>query len=200
MGKGANYEVFAIAWPAFGDVHGEGLLLVPTGRAAVADVVAIPDCAVTPEQLVGLAPGVAAPSQFARRLAESGCRVVVPTLVHRGDVTDPISQKKIPLSTREWIYRGAYEMGRTPTGYEVQKILALVDFFATEAGDKPAKIGVIGWGEGGLLALYSARSISGSPRSARVAISTIATICGASRSIATCSGCWNNSAMPSWPA
>ena len=31
--------------------------LVPTGRPPVADVVAIPDCGQTPEQLVGLAPG-----------------------------------------------------------------------------------------------------------------------------------------------
>ena len=57
-------------------------------------------------------------------------------------MTDPISHNKLPLSTREWIYRGAYEMGRTPTGYEVQKILALVDFFAAEAAGKQAKIGV----------------------------------------------------------
>ena len=28
-----DYKVFAVRWPAFGDVHGEGLLLVPTGRS-----------------------------------------------------------------------------------------------------------------------------------------------------------------------
>src|SRR5205823_3429704 len=42
VGRGKGYEVFAVRWPAFGDVHGEGLLLVPTGKK-VADVVAIPD-------------------------------------------------------------------------------------------------------------------------------------------------------------
>ena len=73
VGKGAGYEVFAVRWPSFGDVHGEGLLLVPTGTK-VADVVAIPDADQTPEQLVGLATGIPAASQFARRLAESGCR------------------------------------------------------------------------------------------------------------------------------
>src|SRR5262249_44219482 len=30
VGKGANYEVHVVRWPAFGDVHGEGLLLTPT--------------------------------------------------------------------------------------------------------------------------------------------------------------------------
>src|SRR5436305_1242490 len=38
VGKGDGYEVFAIRWPAFGDVHGEGLLLVPN-KKPVADVV-----------------------------------------------------------------------------------------------------------------------------------------------------------------
>src|SRR5262245_22986768 len=49
VGKGPNYDVFAVRWPAFGDVHGEGLLLVPT-IGPVANVVAIPDADVTPEQ------------------------------------------------------------------------------------------------------------------------------------------------------
>ena len=67
----------AVRWPVIGEVHGEGLLLVPLGREPIADVVAIPDCEQTPEQLVGLVEGVPIESQFARRLAESGCRVIV---------------------------------------------------------------------------------------------------------------------------
>ena len=55
----------------------------PIGREKVADVVAIPDADQTPEQIVGLAPGVPPESQYARRLAESGCRVIVPTLIDR---------------------------------------------------------------------------------------------------------------------
>src|SRR5947208_1562889 len=66
-------------------VAGEGLLLKPTGRAPAADVVAIPDADQTPEMIAGLVPGVPAESQFARRLAESGCRVVIPTLIDRSD-------------------------------------------------------------------------------------------------------------------
>src|SRR5207248_3243607 len=82
VGKGTGYEVFAVRWPSVGDIHGEGLLLVPTGKKT-ADVVAIPDADQTPEQIVGLAEGVPAESQFARRLAESGYRVIVPTLISR---------------------------------------------------------------------------------------------------------------------
>ena len=61
----------------------EGLLLEPRGRQPLAVVVAVPDCAHTPEQIVGLTEGVPNASQFARRMAESGCRVLVPTLINR---------------------------------------------------------------------------------------------------------------------
>jgi dienelactone hydrolase len=151
VGKGANYEIFAVRWPAFGDVHGEGILLVPKGKK-VADVVAIPDADQTPEQIVGLSTGVDAHSQYARRLAESGCRVLVPVLIDRH--MEP-RNNRARLTNREFVYRPAFELGRHLIGYEVQKVLAAVDWFAKEAGDE-AKIGVIGWGEGGLLALYAA--------------------------------------------
>lgn len=147
LSQGAGYKVYAVRWPAFGDVYGEGLLLVPTGKK-LADVVAIPDADQTPEMLAGLVESTTGESQFARRLAESACRVLVPMLINRG-----VTHRKI--SNREFLYRSAYELGRHLIGYELQKVLAGVDWFSKEAGTDPAKIGVIGWGEGGLLALYA---------------------------------------------
>ncbi len=44
LARGQGYEVFAVRWPAFGDVSGEGLLLSPTGRTPVANVVAHTGC------------------------------------------------------------------------------------------------------------------------------------------------------------
>jgi dienelactone hydrolase len=88
--------------------------------------------------------GVAPESQYARRLAESGCRVVVPMLINR-------ELKVNQISNREFLYRSAFELGRHLIGYEVQKVLALVDWFERDA----SKIGVIGWAEGGMLALYA---------------------------------------------
>src|SRR5438128_101048 len=113
VGKGENYDIFAIRWPAFGDVHGEGLLLVPKGKK-VADVVALPDADQTPEQIVGLTEGVPAKSQFARRLAESGCRVLVPVLIDRKIKKRhaPDSTSGSNLSSREFLYRSAFELGR----------------------------------------------------------------------------------------
>jgi dienelactone hydrolase len=156
VGRGENFEAFAVRWPAVRGVRSEGLLLVPKTGRAIADVVAIPDADQTPEQWAGLAPGVAPPSQIARRLAESGCRVIVPTLVDRADTYSAIGTRTTNLPHREFLYRPAYEMGRHIIGYEVQKVLAAVDWFAHEAGDSTRPIGVAGYGEGGLLALYAA--------------------------------------------
>jgi dienelactone hydrolase len=145
-----HFDVFAVRWPAFGGVHGEGLLLVPSQRAPIADVVALPDCDTTPEQLIGLEPKSAdAPpvSNFPCRMAASGCRVLVPFLVDR-------KPRLEGLTTREWLYRSAFELGRGLLGYEVQKVLAAVDWFAAEGGES-ARIGVFGYGAGGAIALYS---------------------------------------------
>jgi dienelactone hydrolase len=132
------------------------LLLVPTGKK-IADVIAIPDADQTPEQVVGLAAGVPAESQFARRLAESGCRVLVPTLIDRQMKrrTNSDSQGGGNLTSREFLYRSAFELGRHLIGYEVQKVLAGVDWFVKDAGKENPKIGVFGYGEGGMLALYA---------------------------------------------
>jgi dienelactone hydrolase len=161
VGRGRGYEVYAVRWPAIPGVWGEGLMLVPQGRdgqgAAVADVVAIPDADQTPEMLCGLTPGVAAASQFARRLAEAGCRVVVPALVDRADTYSVTGAgRKTNQPHREFVYRPAFEMGRHVIGYEVQKVLAAVDFFTQQADGRDASIGVMGYGEGGMLALYAA--------------------------------------------
>src|SRR5262249_4656849 len=99
----------------------------------------------------GLVEGVPAESQFARRLAESGSRVIVPTLISRKMEK---RNGRANLTNREFLYRSAFELGRHLIGYELQKILAAVDWFAKEGG-KDAKIGVIGYGEGGMLALYA---------------------------------------------
>lgn len=161
VGRGEGYEAFAVRWPAFGDVHGEGLLLVPEGGESLADVIALPDADQTPEMLAGLCEGIEPQSQFARRLAESGCRVLIPVLIDRNDVVpSQVDAKFDPargmrLANRELLYRSAFELGRHLIGYELQKVLAGVDFFAREAGDADPRIGAIGWGEGAMLALHA---------------------------------------------
>ena len=152
VGKSPSFEAFTVRWPAFGNAHGEGLLLVPINRKPIADVVAIPDADQTPEQIAGLAPGLPDSAQSARRLAESGCRVIVPTLIDRAL---ELRGGRAKLTSREYIYRPAFILGRTLIGYELQKIFAAVDWFVKDANGADPKIGVLGWGEGGLLSLYA---------------------------------------------
>ena len=155
IAKAEGYTVYAVRWHVFDSVEGEGLLLEPDGEP-VAQVIALPDADSTPEMLGGLADGISQEAQFTRRLAEQGCRVVVPTLINRGDTWsgNPKIGRMTNQPHREFIYRMAYELGRHIIGYEVQKILALVDWMSREDNHPP--IGVIGYGEGGLLTFYSA--------------------------------------------
>jgi dienelactone hydrolase len=151
VGRGSNYEVHEVSWGAFSDVTGAGLLLVPTQPLKAGevrpDVIAIPDCEVQPEQLVGMSEGVPASAQYARLLAERGCRVLVPLLINR-------AERMQGLSNREWLYRPAFELGRGLVAYEVEKVLAAVKWMRGESGES-GRIGVFGWGEGGMLALYA---------------------------------------------
>jgi dienelactone hydrolase len=149
-----EYRILQVRWRVLEGVTAEGLLLDPK-RMARGCVVALPDADQTPEQIAGLAKGLAAEEQFARRLAESGVQVLVPVLVSR-DCTFS-GNPRVAMTNqphREWIYRQAYHMGRHVIGYEVQKTLAAVDWFTKRHGEKVA-VGVVGYGEGGLIAFYS---------------------------------------------
>lgn len=153
-----SYRVYQVRWPVLDGVDGEGLLVQPK-QSPVARVVAIPDADVTPEQLLGLVPGVPLRQQFARRLAENGFEVVVPVLVERRLLTteDPQLQRS-QQTNREWIYRQAFHMGRHIIGYEVQKVLAVIDWFEKTKPNiaQPPRFGVVGHGEGGVIAFYAA--------------------------------------------
>jgi len=156
VAEGAGFKVFAVRWPVLKGVTAEGLLLEPDGPPR-ARVVAIPDADWSPEMLAGLAPGVEPAAQFARRLAENGCQVVIPVLIDRRDTWSGIPSVKMTNQPhREFLYRMAFEVGRHIIGYETQKILSVVDWFVHENARHKTPIAVAGYGEGGLLALYSA--------------------------------------------
>ncbi len=156
IASGPGYKVYAARWPVLDGMTAEGLLLEPD-RPPVARVVAIPDADWSPEMLAGLAPGAGAKAQFALSLAENGCQVLVPVILDRNDTWSGVPGLRMTNQPhREWVYRMAYETGRHVIGYEVQKVLAAVDWFAGENRTHAAPIAVAGYGEGGLLALYSA--------------------------------------------
>ncbi|MBI3823859.1 MAG: dienelactone hydrolase family protein, partial [Planctomycetes bacterium] len=155
-----RYKVYAVRWTVLPGMNAEGLLLEPTQpvRSGIAKAlpcaIAIPDADWTPEQLVGVAAGVPKEAQFARTLAESGYRVIVPTLISRS--AEYSGSNRINAFTnqphREFVYRMSYQMGRHVIGYEVQKVRAAIDWLAMSK----TPIEVWGYGEGGLIALYTA--------------------------------------------
>src|SRR5262249_7009846 len=153
------FTVQAVRWQVLEGVFGEGLWLQPK-MAPVARIVAIPDADQNPEMIAGLLPGVVAERQFARRLAENGCEVLVPVLIDRQDTWsgNPGIHRFTNQPHREWIYRQAFELGRHIIGYEVQKVLGAVDFLSAENTNsaRGLRIGVAGFAEGGLIAFYSA--------------------------------------------
>jgi dienelactone hydrolase len=153
----SRFTAYAVRWPVLDGVHGEGLLLQPKGEVT-ARVVAIPDADQTPETIAGLVAGLLPERQFARWLVESGCQVIIPTVISRDATFSGSAALKVATNQphREWIYRQAYTFGRHVIGYEVQKVLAAVDWFSRQNSGRPVRIGVAGWGEGGLLAMYSA--------------------------------------------
>ncbi len=139
---GARVEVTAVRWPVLPGVTAEGLRFRPKGRT-VARVVALPDADQDPEDL-----------NVAWVLAENGCDVLVPVLTDRKDTWSGNAAFRFTnQSHREFIYRMAFALGRHIIGYEIQKALAAVDWFAQQP---ETKIGIWGRGEGGLIALYAA--------------------------------------------
>ena len=155
IGNGKNYTVNEVSWKTFGNTEAVGLLFEPIGRAPLADIIALPDADQDPEELGAMEPYFESQQTrpFAAEMALAGCRVLVPVLIKRTE------HHAMPM--REWLHRPAWELGRTLAGYEVLKVLAAVDCFRRDEPSRSGKstsgkLAVVGWGEGGRLALYAA--------------------------------------------
>ena len=138
-----------VRWPVFPGVHGEGVLFRPAGSPRGV-IIILPDADEIPER-----------APHAGELAAQGWLVLAPTLVDRRDNWSGIEsmQRFTNQPHREWIYRQAFEMGRTVIGYEAQKVFAAVDALQAQASPfatPAAHIAIAGRGEGGFIALVSA--------------------------------------------
>lgn len=153
----------AVRWSVLEGVSAEGLLLKPVTVKAC--VVALPDADWSPEMFSGLTDELPPGLQLARRLADHGCLVVVPTLINRQETYS--GHPAVGFTNqphREFVYRQSFQLGRHVIGYEVQKIMAAVDLLQqlvdpgtanSQETTAPCSIGLLGVGEGGLLAFYA---------------------------------------------
>jgi len=138
-----------VRWPVLPGVHGEGVLFRPAGTPRGV-ILILPDADEIPER-----------APHAAELTAQGWLVLAPTLVDRRDnwSGSEVLQRMTNQPHREWIYRQAFELGRTLIGYEAEKVFAAID--ALRAPGSPyataaEHLGVAGRGEGGLVALVSA--------------------------------------------
>jgi dienelactone hydrolase len=151
----SRYQVHQVRWPVFEGLWGSGLLVQPQSTP-VAQVILVPDAGQSPEQWLGLAPGLPPLSAAARRLAENGVALVLLQTISRAKLgTDDPQVRASDQTHREWIYRQAFHLGRHIVGYEAQTVMAAVDGLRLRYGPE-AKIGVCGYAEGGLTAFYTA--------------------------------------------
>ena len=166
---GSHVQVLANRWPVLPGITAEGLVLTGPAGSTKGAVIVVPDSRWTPlEFAVETASGKPPVSTLPRLLAENGYLVVIPTLISRDD--DFAGNPEVAMtnqSNREWVYRSAFEMGRHVIGYEVQKVLAAVDLLSNMIS-KPAAISIVGVGDGGQIALFSAAL---DPRLASVMVS-----------------------------
>ena len=162
LGETDQLRVFQVRWSVLNGVFGEGLLVSPKTKP-IGHVVVIPDASSSPEHCLGLELRQAnsdrheGQSSFVQRLAENGFEVIIPQTVSRQKmaVADNSRLKRADFTDREWIYRQAFHMGRHVIGYEVQQVLAGVDWF-DKRRESGVKIGVAGYGEGGQIAFFAA--------------------------------------------
>ncbi|MCH9726655.1 MAG: dienelactone hydrolase family protein [Planctomycetes bacterium] len=140
-----DFTIYEVTWPVLDDMNGAGLLLVPNGNIQ-GDIIAVPEADQVPEDIVS---SKKPNTSYAQQLVRSGFRVLIPTIINR-------EMNTWKMSNREWAHRPSFELGRTLAGYETQKIMGAVSILQqTNRGNK-RPVGVIGWGEGGRLALYAA--------------------------------------------
>lgn len=155
-------SIWQVRWTVLPGFQAEGLLVEPQGTPR-GHLILLPDAAETPESCIGL-DADSPRAQALRRWVASGFQVVIPTLIDRGrrwsgtpglSELHPAVPGTVDQSHREWIWRQAFHMGRHPIGYEVQEVLAAVDWIGQRHGtNRP--VAVAGYGEGGGIALYSA--------------------------------------------
>lgn len=139
-----GFDAFAVRWPVLRGVTAEGLLLQPKQQPVRERIIGIPEVGMPPERFVAM-----------QAEASRGAQVLIPVLIDRASKWSgsEAAGKTTTQSHREFLYRMSFPLGRHPIGYEVQKALAAVDWFAQQEPKVPIR--AIGIGEGASIAAYA---------------------------------------------
>ena len=148
----AAYSVWPARWPVLDGVFGEGLFFQPKG-AVKGFVVSCP-MPTSCRRRGRMGARCAAESR-----GPAGRERPAPWWCSRWPAATAPSLRiqrtryRRTKHTANWLYRQAAPVGRHIIGYEVQKARAAIDWFLNTPAGRGTPVGVIGYGEGGLLAL-----------------------------------------------
>ena len=146
--KTDHYEALTVRWSVFGDYVAEGLIVRPLFEKPSRIDIVIPDAGEYPEDFVTAICSA----------EDKTVLTLIPTTVSRtlNEFSAPYpNSRRATLTNREFLYRAAFQMGRHIIGYEVQQVLALVDWLRKDTEMKELPIHISGYRDGGMIALYA---------------------------------------------
>ena len=148
----SDWQADLARWPVHADIDATGLYVRPIKQPIKFRAIVIPDAMHIPEQLIGLSETGDNVTAWGAQLAALGGEVIVTTPVSRHREA---RKGRAIMTDQEFLYRSAFELGRHVLGYQVNETLAAIDALtATSKNDLP--LIVVGWGEGGWIALHAA--------------------------------------------
>jgi dienelactone hydrolase len=134
-------------------LRARALLFLPEGAGPHAAVIAIPPEDQTREEFVGIAQGMT-PARWLTGLLERQVAVAVPMMVERR-ADHPICEKAHGQDRRRILWRLGFIVGQTLVGIDVEQVIAVRNFLASQPEIDGGRIAVLGKGQGGMTALYA---------------------------------------------
>jgi dienelactone hydrolase len=153
LGEERNLSLEEVTLPINSGFSVRALLFLPHSSPPAAAIIAIPPATESREEFAGIVQGMM-PAKWLRTLLAHNIAVAVPLMVERSD-DNPLCRQAGYKDRRRILWRAAFIVGRTLVGVEVQEVLALREFLASQGNIVPGKIAVLGEGQGGMTALYA---------------------------------------------
>lgn len=148
-----SMRVADVTIPIDAGLSARALCFLPRSSTPGAGMIAIPPADKSREEFAGIVEG-ATPAQWLRTLLANNISVAVPLMVERRD-DHPLCRHAGGKDRRRILWRAGFIVGRTLVGVEVQQVLALKEFLASQGNVDPRRISVIGEGQGGMTALFA---------------------------------------------
>jgi dienelactone hydrolase len=132
----------------------EAILFLPQSGSPKSAVIAIPPATESAEEFAGIAQQMELANWLKVLLARK-VAVAIPILEERTS-DHPLCQEAGGKDRRRILWQAGFIVGRSLVGIDVQQVLAVQRFLASQRGIDSQKIGILGERQGGMTALYAA--------------------------------------------